>query len=401
MITPQRSSARAALTIIYLWLATRVLLLLMVLDVVTIFESVNVDVGGVYQNWYGVMRTTGSLPVDDPTWQYPPGAALLMIAPSLLPFGYLSGFMAILVVCDALVTYTLARLPERAGLWVWLAGVPLLGPVVYARYDLVVAALAVLGLVRLRRSSTGGGLLLGVATGLKLWPALALIGVPRGRVARNAVLGAAAGAAVTTLGVLAFLGRGADFLSAQRDRGVEVESVWALAFHFARWAGWPGEVAPNYGSMEMIGPFTAEAGRLSLVVTAGCLLWLVYWRRRARTWTDATPADAALAAVLLFVVTSRVISPQYLVWLVGLAAVCAAARGTSQRPVVTLVLAATAVTMLEFPNLFVAVQESTVVGVAVLTLRNGLLVAAAVVSCVRLWRATTVSSRAPLAADQS
>ena len=46
----------------------------------------------------------------------------------------------------------------------------------------------------------------------------------------------------------------------------------------------------------------------------------------------STLADAAFTAVLLFTTTSRVISPQYLLWLVGLGAVAwssAAARWRS------------------------------------------------------------------------
>ncbi len=46
------------------------------------------------------------------------------------------------------------------------------------------------------------------------------------------------------------------------------------------------------------------------------------WRLLARRFEEHTLADAAFVAVLMFTTTSRVISPQYLVWLVGLAAVC-------------------------------------------------------------------------------
>jgi hypothetical protein len=274
-----------------------------------------------------------------------------------------------------------------AGAWVWLFGVPLLGPVVYARYDLVVAALTVWGLLRFTASAWLGGTVLGIAAGLKLWPALALIGAPPGRVTRS-LAGAAIGAGLSTLLTLLALDGGLDFITAQRGRGVEVESVWALGFHVARLAGWPGTVSFTYGSFEMIGPYTEVVGLAALAATLLALCWLLYWRFRARTRTDATPYDAALAAVLLFVVTSRVISPQYLVWLVALAAVCLTVRETTQRPVAALVLVATAVTMVEFPKLFGEVQASSLLGVAVLVVRDGLLLAATVLSCRRLWHAT-------------
>ncbi|MEU9886668.1 glycosyltransferase family 87 protein [Sphaerisporangium sp. NPDC051011] len=389
----RRTTTGAALAMTYIWLATRVLLLLMVLDVVPLFRSVSWDVVGVYHGWHETMLT-GSFPIKDVTWQYPPAAALIILAPSMLPFSYLGGFLVITVAFDALTMASLVRAPaggegrSRAGAWVWLLGVPLLGPVVYARFDLLVAALAVSGLLQLNASSWRGGLSLGVAAGLKLWPALALIGVPRGAATRMALAGTVAGAAVSTLLMLLALDGGMDFVTAQQDRGVEVESVWALGFHVARWFGWPGMVSYNYGSMELLGPYVDMVSRVSLGATLLGLCWLLYWRYRARTWSDATPYDAACAAVLIFVATSRVISPQYLVWLVGLAAACLTVRASTQRPVAVLVLAATAVTMVEFPELFEEVQQSTALGVTVLLVRNGLLVAAAVLACVRLWRAT-------------
>ncbi|MFD5457657.1 hypothetical protein ACFWIR_21850, partial [Streptomyces olivaceus] len=101
-----------------------------------------------------------------------------------------------------------------------------------------------------------------------------------------------------------------------------------------------------------------------------------------------TAADAAFVAVLLFTVTSRVISPQYLVWLVGLAAVCRCFRASRMRVPVALVLAASLVTVLEFPLLFADVVASTPLGIALLAVRNGLLVAAALVGARALWRDT-------------
>ncbi|MDH2427490.1 glycosyltransferase 87 family protein [Sphaerisporangium sp. TRM90804] len=390
----RRIATGKALTITYLWLGTRVLLLLMVLDILPVFHSVSWDVVGVYNAWHQTLKT-GTLPVGDVTWQYPPAAALVIWAPGMLPFDYFNAFLVIVVAFDALTMAALVRAPAvadghtRAGAWVWLFGVPLLGPVVYARFDLIVAAIAVSGLLQLSASPLRYGVTLGIGAGLKLWPAVALLGAPPGRATVRALAGAAAGAGVSTLLVLlAFRGSGLDFITAQRGRGVEVESVWALGFHVARWFGWPGMVSYNYGSMEMLGPYAEGVARLSLAATLAGLSWLLYWRGRAETWTAATPVDAAMAAILLFVVTSRVISPQYMVWLVGLAAACLAVRGTSQRPVAALVLAATAATMLEFPLLFDAVQASTPLGVAILALRNGLLLAAAAVSCRRLWRAT-------------
>jgi len=81
-----------------------------------------------------------------------------------------------------------------------------------------------------------------------------------------------------------------------------------------------------------------------------------------------------------------VISPQYMVWLVGLAAVCLTARHTTQRPVAPLILAATAVSAVEYPACYGEVINSTWAGCVLMFVRNGLLASAAVLSFVRLWR---------------
>jgi hypothetical protein len=92
--------------------------------------------------------------------------------------------------------------------------------------------------------------------------------------------------------------------------------------------------------------------------------------------------------VLLFTTTSRVISPQYMIWLVGLAAACLAFRTSRMVLPALLVLAATGVTLLEFPVWFSHVVASDPLGVLLLAVRNGLLVAAALTACRRLWRQT-------------
>jgi hypothetical protein len=125
-----------------------------------------------------------------------------------------------------------------------------------------------------------------------------------------------------------------------------------------------------------------------VALSLAAFAWLLLWRFRARRWTAATPCDAALAALLLFTVTSRVISPQYLVWLIGVAAVCLVSPQTTQRPTAWLIAAASLFTFLEFPVFFGDLAAFKPLGVSVLVVRNLLLAAAALVSCRRLWCAT-------------
>lgn len=222
---------------------------------------------------------------------------------------------------------------------------------------------------------------------LKVWPALLLIGVARGAVRRVWVSAAVTGAVVLAAFAVA-MPNALGFLTAQRDRGTEVESLGALVFHVARYFGWQGEVQLHYGSLEFLGPGVAGVSLAAQLLSVVALGWLVYWRLRARVFVAGTTADAAFTAVLLFTTTSRVISPQYLLWLVALAAVCLLFADSGMTRPAVLVVAASAVTVLEFPVFFGDVVGSTPLGVGLMLVRNGLLVAACLLAGRALWRRT-------------
>ncbi|WP_030745947.1 glycosyltransferase 87 family protein [Streptomyces sp. NRRL F-5135] len=393
------------------WGLTRAVLLLCVFRVIVPpGPDVTADVSVIYHGWYEVLRS-GSYPLTDVTWQYPPAAALAIASPAVLPFlGYATAFFVLVFLCDAVVLTLLlhaardrregqgpsrdqGRSPDPGGgrsvrgAWAWVAGVPLLGPTAYARYDLMVTAVAVAALLHAGRPRLMGALAAFGAL-LKVWPALLLVGTERGAPTRRAWGTAAVTAAgIVVLCLLALPGSLA-FLTFQRDRGTEIESLGALVFQVARHTGWDGGVLLSYGSVEFAGPYVPLVSGAALGLTVLALCWLLLWRLRARAFTARTPAEAAFAAVLLFTTTSRVISPQYMLWLVGLAAVCLVARTSRMALPAWMVLVATAVTQLEFPLFFDLVVTGDPAGVALLAVRNGLLVTATVLACRRLWRAT-------------
>lgn len=381
------------------WALTRVWLLACVFKVVTVpGPDVTVDVSVIYRSWYETLLT-GTYPLDDVTWQYPPGAALAVLSPALLPFlEYAAAFFVLVLLCDALVLGLLlyaGRPPgtRAAGAWVWIVGVPLLGPTVYARYDLMVTAVAVTALLAGVRRPRALGALAAFGALLKGWPALLLVGVRKGRPTRAAWGSAALTAAGLAASFALWMPGAFAFLAFQRDRGTEVESLGALVFHVARRFGWEGRVGLRYGSLEFLGPHVELVSTLALGLGVLALGWLVLWRLRAQSFAAHTPAEAAFTAVLLFTVTSRVISPQYVVWLVGLAAVCLAFRATAMTLPAVLVLVAAGVTLLEFPIGFGHVVASDAWGVTLLLVRNGLLVAASLIAARRLWRSTVPRAR--------
>lgn len=297
-------------------------------------------------------------------------------------------FLADLTVMASLVLVGRSRERSLAGAWVWVLGLPLLLYIPYARYDMLVTAFAVFALLAVRRRPRLGGALAAVGAMVKVWPAFAVFGAPRGRGLWSICLGFAASALALTAIAVGFFHGPFDFLNAQGSRGVEFESLGGTVLLVARFFGYSGTIQYHFGSMEFLGPYVTEISDGLLVLSVLAFCWLLLWRLRARVWNAATTADAALAAVLVFTTTSRVISPQYFVWVIGLGAVCLTFRETTQRAVVVLLVGATALTSVEYPLFFDNVVQGSAGFTLVLVLRNVLLLLAMVQSCVRLWRST-------------
>ena len=227
------------------------------------------------------------------------------------------------------------------------------------------------------------GALAGAGAAIKVWPVTALAGMAPGQCRR----GLAAAAAVFTVACVLFGSQTASFLAHQGARGVEIESVAATPFMIGRQAGWHGTVLFRFGAYQLSGAHVAlaqDASRLGLVlVTAGVLGWRLLIASGHLRWRPEFLADAPLAATLLFLVVNSVLSPQYLLWVTGLAAACLATGRTTQRPAALAVLAAAGLTQLVFPVGWLSLLSGSDLVTGILTARNILLVLAAALSC---WR---------------
>lgn len=413
--------------LVLVWLGTRTLLMLWATTALPWFShgSVLGDVT-IYRGWAHVLAS-GTYPVHDTQWQYPPAAALVFLVPQALThlgLSYIIGFFLFALAADFAVfalllghadrnasadralaadrgnTSAAAAPPHRTGVWAWVIGGFAMGPLLLMRYDVIVTALAVGGLVAapaagVRTRWSLRGALIGLGTVVKAWPGSLILGLPPRGPGRRA-LAWAVGTGVVVTGALSLSLTGAfSFLTGQSNRGIEVESVLASPFMVAHWFGYPVKVVHAYGSFQISGPgvsAVASFAELLTVVGIGIVLWWRLLRFRPRCWSPALMYDTAFTAVLVLVVTSRVLSPQYLIWLLGLAAIVLTENGPLRRATVMtrpawLVVCCALICQFEFPLLFGEVMGGQFWGTCLVALRNLVLVCACVQALRALWQA--------------
>ncbi len=357
-----------------LWLALRLFVIGIIAGLVAWPEQIN-DLS-IYAAWVDNSLALGQFPTDE-MWQYPPLAGPVMLLGAGLP-GDAIGFTILFLCFDAAIMVMLShqawhsRRPGGVRLWALL---PLLvGPLVLARFDVVPTALAVAAVLTAASRAGLSGALAGVGAWLKVWPLLVLTALRRADLWR-AALGVAAASLVIGGTLLATTTDPLSFLTGQRDRGLQIESVPAWPYLVARELGAPVEVVYRYGAHEVqatgVGVI-AQAAALSTIA----LLAVVVVQRLRGALDGVSGADVALAAVLFSVATSRVFSGQYFIWLLALGAVCLGDAATRMRRTVLLLIAASAATHLVYPWLYSALLDGNPLAVAVQTVRVGLTVAA-------------------------
>lgn len=363
------------------WLVTRGLVLLVAVGMMLhhdwkhLFDDLNV-----YADW-GRGLAEGVVPAEDPMWQYPPLAAFVFGGVGLIgPQPWL--FVLLFVAVDVVISLLLARDAKRRGSWegfaVWLAAPLLLGPIMYGRYDSVPTLTAMAGVLAIA-VPVAAGVLFAVGGGLKIWPAVMALAMSQRDWIRGAVGAGVATAVVVFTAAWAFPGVIASFLGNGEARGLQTESVAALPFVWARIAVGRDGVpeAFRYGSSEVDAPLADAVAPWLIPLTGLGLLVLIAARAFGRL--DRVPvADIAFVAILWLTITSRVLSPQFNIWLVGMAAVVWAA-GSRQMRVATIPVAVTAVAaQLLYPFAYMDIVDGGVFGVAVQTIRIAALLAALV-----------------------
>ena len=316
---------------------------------------------------YGTAMDDGRVPYRDFGLEYPPGALPAFVVPALGDVDFQTftrRFEGLMAVCGlALVAFVAAALAglgagtrRLAAALGFVALAPLaVGSVVLSRFDLWPAALTAAALAALLsgRERLGHGAL-GLAIAAKLYPAvlapLAVAYVWKREGRREAMRCGAIMAGATALVVLPFLvlspGGVWDSLTRQASRPLQIESLgssFLLAAHHA--FGLDITMDSSHGSQNLAGTLPDVLAILQALVQVAVLvtIWVVF----ARGPADKERFVLACAAVLTaFVALGKVLSPQFLIWLIPVVPLVRGRRGLAASG---LLAAALLLTQLWFP----------------------------------------------------
>ena len=296
---------------------------------------------------YASKLLDGRVPYRDFALEYPPFALVFFTLPRLAGASFVSYYVAYqaqIVVWDIVALFTLAAIARRIGenVWVVLAGYTLMflaaGPVIIEQYDLFPAVITLLALLAyVSNKPTGVWIALSLGALTKLYPLLLMPVFAMPALERRdlpALRRAAITCALTVLVAMSPLLVVAPtaivrFFAYHGNRGIQAESTYA-AFLLAADKLHLTHVGLefSYGSWNVSGgaPDILALGSAFFLVLAVGGAWRWIYRRRA--WDTRTIGASCALVVAAVLVSSKVLSPQYIIWLAPLLALAGPARKT-------------------------------------------------------------------------
>lgn len=267
---------------------------------------------------YAARMAHGQWPYRDFFDEYPVGAQPLFLAVHWLPGTFVGAFRWTMALCGAASVFAMLAWLRRTVVGAVVAGLaPLIvGPVFLNTYDLVPALLVTLAVAAwLQDRERTTWILLAVAIAVKIYAVVLVPFVLLDTSRRRRALEWMVGVLLVLHLPFAVMGPGGLRFSywLQIRRGLESESLGAGLLLVLHRLGAFGltlkDEAP--GSRDLVGTLPNVVAALSTLVLLAAVVWL--WRR----YRGDRLATAA-AAVTAFVTFDKVLSPQYLTWLVPL-----------------------------------------------------------------------------------
>jgi glycosyl transferase family 87 len=334
----------------------------------------------------------GGLPYRAFAFEYPPLAPPLIALPGLLGTGEesfrwafaiwtLAGAAAVVLLCGALARVTGGD--SRRAMFAAALMPLLLGALVRTHFDVFPVAILLGGLLLLCRDRPRAGLaVLGLGAMTKLFPLVAvpvalawLVARGRRREAWQGGLACAATIAVVTLGAVAASPDGAtDAVRYHLDRPVQIESSPAIVLLGLDAVG-AGD-AVSVSSHRSDGLLHDADGAVAALF-AGALVGLVALLAARVGRAPRELVLASLAGTLAFALCGKVLSPQFMIWVLPLGALAFAWRSHA---LAASIAAAALLTQIEFPAHYFDVVARDPLALALVALRNAALLTALVLA---------------------
>ncbi len=316
--------------------------------------------------------------------EYPPLAKAVVMVPRLFTSQkstYVRTFMLEMLLCDVLTVLTVAlwsaatagaaAVPRRL-VW-YTAYVAVVSPLIFTRFDLVPTSLAFAAAIAWSsgRPALGAfGSALGALT--KLFPGcVVVVGCVHEFMRREHTWfrGALVFAlSVSLLAAVSWKLGGHAVLSSYFDRKLQLESAPAgVLMVVGRVARLPMTAESAHGAIELGMTGTRLLAGLTVPLQGGLLAMTLYlyWRSRGSDFMRYTAA-----AILAIMVPAKVLSPQYVIWLVPFVSVLEGEMGRRAR---WLFLACCVATIVVFPFRYAELTQFRWWAIGLLNLRNAML----------------------------
>lgn len=349
------------------------------------------DVTFAYRNWAMQALGAGPVPGFQEPWVYPALALLPLLGAVLLGgtgTGLTTAWLVLVVAASALAFGLLLgrgrSVRRRRAAYGWILLALALGPITVGRVDAFALVLALSGALLLAARPRTAGALLTLGAWVKVWPGLLWAAGtlaarrPRALIASALIVCAAVAAAVGISGggLDTLLG----FLGAQDARALQIEAPAATPFIWAALLG--NEHAVHFNAeiitYEVSGPGTLLVAALTTpaLVLLGSVVLLLGVRARARgARLFALMVPMSTAFIATAIALNRVVSPQFLSWLIVPAVLALAWGRPHARPLALGIAALGLLTQAIYPFGYRALLALDPVLVTILSVRNlGLLV---------------------------
>ncbi|MDO4909965.1 MAG: hypothetical protein Q3962_09000 [Corynebacterium sp.] len=301
-------------------------------------------------------------------------------------------FVTVILILDFLILLMCFKARNDIAAIFWTLNGLFLGLLIYARFDLLPAFLVAATLFFIyqnRQKAAAAALAFGVA--FKIWPMYFAYTLVRDRKSKNS-LNAVFSFIIISL-ILAILtilikdfGRLLSPFGAQTKRGLQAESIWGSSLLFLnifipRWhVSHPKEIVTD----DVVGPFTSALTHISNVLIL--LPWVlvlvlaIYFFCRPVDKIRQLIGPSSLLVVLFVVLSNKVLSTQYIIWIVVPATlVIAFNKGRETRIITVLLTIASVLTSLYFPLHYEAYTLGHTIPTIIVFARNLVLIVTTII----------------------